>query len=64
MRAVIPLLRLFFRLPVLAFKLAGVVRVTNRARRDFKRTLNAEGLPEDVVEELGEGLMPDMFNIL
>ncbi|NJE48022.1 hypothetical protein E3E30_00285 [Thermococcus sp. 9N3] len=53
-------LRFFLRLPSLAFKIAGLVRITNRARRSFKRVLRAEGLPEDVVDELGEHFSPQL----
>ncbi|WP_297535687.1 hypothetical protein, partial [Thermococcus sp.] len=55
---ILPLLRFFLRLPSLAFRIASLVRITNRARRSFKRILRAEGLPEDVVEELAEHLTP------
>ncbi|NJE29634.1 hypothetical protein E3E38_01005 [Thermococcus sp. 18S1] len=46
------LLHFFLRLPVLAFRMAGIVRITNRAKRGFKRTLLDGGLPAEVVDEL------------
>jgi len=60
----LPLLRFFLRVPLMAFRFAGLVRVTNRARRGFKRVLRAEGLPEDVAEELAEHLTPELPSLL
>ncbi|WP_099211989.1 hypothetical protein [Thermococcus henrietii] len=53
-------LRFFLRLPVIAFRISGLVRITNRARRGFRRVLRKEGLPEDIIEVLVEGLVPDV----
>ncbi|AEO13985.1 hypothetical protein [Thermococcus sp. AM4] len=61
---ILPLLRFFLRLPLLAFKIAGLVRITNRARRSFKRVLREEGLPGDVVEELAEHFTPKLPSLL
>ncbi|KUH34717.1 hypothetical protein APY94_00610 [Thermococcus celericrescens] len=46
------LLHFFLRLPVIAFRMAGMVRITNRAKRGFKRALLDGGLPAEVVDEL------------
>ncbi len=56
----LPILRFFLRLPLMAFRMAGLFRIINRARRGFKRALRKEGLPEDVIEVLVEGLVPDV----
>ncbi|WP_297477949.1 hypothetical protein [Thermococcus sp.] len=48
-----PLLKfLLFHLPRLLFQVAGLLRVINRGKRAFRKGLKAEGLPEEVVEEL------------
>ncbi|ASJ09670.1 hypothetical protein A3L11_10665 [Thermococcus siculi] len=52
------LLRFFIRLPILAFRVAGLFRITNRARRNFKGELEGRGLPEDVVGFLVEEFDP------
>jgi len=59
----LPLLRFFLRVPSLVFRFAGLVRVTNRARRRFKKALRAEGLPEDVADELAREFAPKMFGL-
>ncbi|WP_246454732.1 hypothetical protein [Thermococcus camini] len=46
------LFHFFLRLPVLAFRMAGIVRVSNRAKRRFRRELVESGLPDEIVEEL------------
>ncbi|WP_232473326.1 hypothetical protein [Thermococcus thioreducens] len=46
------LFHFFLRLPVLAFRMAGIVRVSNRAKRRFRRELVGSGLPDEIVEEL------------
>ncbi|NJE01548.1 hypothetical protein [Thermococcus sp. JdF3] len=52
------LLHFFLRLPVIAFRMAGIVGVANRAKRGFKRALLDGGLPTDVVDELVEHFDP------
>lgn len=48
-----PLLKfLLFHLPRIAFRVAGLLRVINRGKRAFGKALKAEGLPEELVEEL------------
>ncbi|WP_226996547.1 hypothetical protein [Thermococcus sp. 5-4] len=37
---------------MIAFRMAGIVRVSNRAKRRFRRELVESGLPDEVVEEL------------
>ncbi|CAD5244767.1 conserved protein of unknown function [Thermococcus camini] len=37
---------------MLAFRMAGIVRVSNRAKRRFRRELVESGLPDEIVEEL------------
>ena len=49
---------LFLRVPAILFGIAGIVRITNRARRNFKKALRGEGLPAEAVEELGEHFTP------
>lgn len=46
------LFHFFLRLPVLAFRMAGIVGVSNRAKRRFRRELVESGLPDEIVEEL------------
>ena len=57
------LFRFFISLPVIAFRIAGLLRITSQAKRDFKRVLKAEGLPGDVVEELGERFTPQFSSL-
>ena len=52
------LFHFFLRLPVLAFRMAGIVRVANRAKRRFRRELVGSGLPDEVVEELVKDFNP------
>jgi len=52
------LLHFFLRLPVIAFRMAGIVGVANRAKRRFRRELVGSGLPEDVVDVLVEEFDP------
>ncbi|QDA31806.1 hypothetical protein FH039_09640 [Thermococcus indicus] len=52
------LFRFFLRLPMIAFRMAGLVRITNRAKRHFRWALLREGLPGEVVEELVGELDP------
>ena len=59
----LPIFRFFLRLPSLAFRIAGLVRITNRARRSFKKVLRKEGLPEDVAEELARNFTPEIFEV-
>ena len=51
-------LSFFLRLPVLAFRMAGIVRVSNRAKRRFRRELLREDLPGEVVDELVKDFDP------
>ncbi|ACS34087.1 hypothetical protein [Thermococcus gammatolerans] len=60
----LPIFRFFLRLPSLAFRIAGLVRITNRARRSFKKVLRKEGLPEDVAEELERHFTPRFPSLL
>jgi len=43
---------LFLRVPAILFRMAGMVRITNRAKRGFKRALLDGGLPAEVADEL------------
>ncbi len=43
---------LFFHLPRIAFQIAGILRAINRGRRAFRKGLESEDLPKEVVEEL------------
>jgi len=52
------LFHFFLWLPRIAFGMAGIVRIANRAKRRFKRELIGSGLPEDAVEELVRNFDP------
>lgn len=52
------LLHFFLRLPVIAFRMAGIVRVANRAKRRFRRELVESDLPDEVVDVLVEEFDP------
>ncbi|ANF21964.1 hypothetical protein [Thermococcus piezophilus] len=54
----LPFFRFFLRLPAIAFKVVGLIRVTNRAKRRFRGELLREGLPGEVVDELVEDFDP------
>ncbi|NJD99709.1 hypothetical protein E3E26_07945 [Thermococcus sp. LS1] len=51
-------LRFFLRLPLLLFKLAGLVGVINCGKRRFRKVLIESSLPEDIVERLVEEFDP------
>lgn len=58
---VLPFLRFFlYYLPRLMFHIAGLFRILNRGKRAFRKALEKEGLPDDVVEVLAEELSPDV----
>jgi len=42
------------------FHIAGLFRIFNRGKKAFRKALRREGLPDDVVEVLVEGLSPDV----
>ncbi|WP_297503810.1 hypothetical protein [Thermococcus sp.] len=53
MRTVRPLLKfLFFHLPRLLFQVAGLTRIIHRGKQAFRKGLESEGLPRELVEEL------------
>jgi len=43
---------LLFHLPRILFQVAGLLRAINRGKRAFKRGLDSENLPKELVEEL------------
>jgi hypothetical protein len=45
---------LFFHIPRVLFHVAGLVRVINRGKIAFRKSLMKEGLPEEVVDILIE----------
>jgi len=61
---VISFLKFFFRLPYLLFKLAGLIRITSRAKALFRKTLLEEGLPREVADELVEEFAPNIVRML
>ena len=50
--------RPLLRMPLIAFRVAGLLRITNRAKKGFKRTLLEANLPEEIVEELANDFDP------
>jgi len=59
--SVLPFLSFFlYYLPRLMFHIAGLFRIFNRGKKAFRKALEKEGLPDDVVEVLVEGLSPDV----
>jgi hypothetical protein len=50
-----PLLKLLFlHTPKSLFQIAGIFRILNRGKKAFKKALEKEGLPDDVVDILTE----------
>ncbi len=45
-------------MPLIAFRVAGLLRITNRAKKGFKRTLLKANLPGGIVEELVKDFDP------
>ncbi|ASJ07568.1 hypothetical protein [Thermococcus pacificus] len=43
---------LFFHLPRILFQIAGLFRVINQGKRAFRKGLESEDLPKELVEEL------------
>ncbi|WP_456366744.1 hypothetical protein [Thermococcus sp.] len=43
---------LLFHLPRISFQIAGIIRAVNRGRRAFRKALEGEHLPEELVDEL------------
>ena len=61
---------LFFHFPRIAFQVAGLLRVIKRGKRAFKKGLESEDLPRELVEELvrefdplAEVSLKELFNI-
>lgn len=61
MRLVRSFLKLFFLHILLSlFQIAGLVRVVRRGRRAFRKALEKEGLPKEVVDVLAEGFFVEI----
>ncbi|WP_456368554.1 hypothetical protein [Thermococcus sp.] len=43
---------LFFHIPRIAFQIAGILRAIKRGKRAFRKGLESEGLPKEIIEEL------------
>lgn len=43
---------LLFHFPRIAFQIAGIARAVNRGKRAFRKALEGENIPKELVEEL------------
>ncbi len=49
---------LFFHIPRIAFQIAGILRAIKRGKRAFRKGLESEGLPKEIIEELVKDFDP------